>query len=225
MLAPSVQYEWKFLPYLPVLPPRHPHECSPSLLTLSAGITERLQRGPAEACLQSMLKPGDSTLADAAGEAALVLAGIWHFPMERIRDLKVRTQTCVGHGRDSRPSPLMCLYLLVETGSAVTIVTSWGYILVGKDHDQIWCIQSLNLRCCPSHDAPALQWCATSQAEGKTLDVAAAIRSMEVWCRARSSGQDAGKLLREIVDIDRQVHTLCLAQSHWHHVKAVMMKS
>ena len=43
------------------------------------------------------------------------------------------------------------------------------------------------------------------QAEGKVLDVKAAKRSIEAWCRARSSGQDAGELLRQIVDPDRLV--------------------
>ena len=41
------------------------------------------------------------------------------------------------------------------------------------------------------------------QAEGKVLDVKAAKRSIEAWCRARNSGQDAGELLRQSVDPDR----------------------
>ena len=44
-----------------------------------------------------MLNPDDGSRVDAAGEAALKLAGVWHFPMERIRDLKVWTHSCMGN--------------------------------------------------------------------------------------------------------------------------------
>ena len=55
----------------------------------SAGITERLQLGPADACLLSVLYPDNETEVDTAAKSALQLAGIWHFPMELIKDLEV----------------------------------------------------------------------------------------------------------------------------------------
>ena len=44
--------------------------------------------------------------------------------------------------------------------------------------------------------------------------MAAANKSMEMCCRARSSGQDAGELLHKIVDTDRQAHTLLLSWAY-----------
>ena len=44
------------------------------------------------------------------------------------------------------------------------------------------------------------------QADGKALDVPSAKRSIELWCRARSSGQDEALLLSQVVDEPKWVN-------------------
>ena len=61
----------------------------PLFPTVCPAVTERLQLGPADACLLSVVYPDDEAEVDTAAKSALQLAGIWYFPMDLIKDLEV----------------------------------------------------------------------------------------------------------------------------------------
>eukprot|EP00955_Chlamydomonas_euryale_P086960 364260-Chlamydomonas_euryale.AAC.3 len=79
-----------------------------------ARVTERMQLGPADACLLTMLYPEDAAAAgqekEHAGNVALQLASTWHFPREAVRaqPLTVRIRAVPGgsgRGQSGRRPP------------------------------------------------------------------------------------------------------------------------
>ena len=93
MLCPELHAHGNTTPHSYLPPP-------PLFPSPLAAVTERMQLGPADACLLHMLYPeshehGDaSEHKDSTGRMALKMASTWHFPREDIR----ATPLMVGEG-------------------------------------------------------------------------------------------------------------------------------
>ena len=79
---------------VPVPSPSSPHPPCPipihTLHAAIAAVTSRCQFGPADAFLRAVKGLGDDPQkAEAAYKRALLLAGVWHFPVELVENLEV----------------------------------------------------------------------------------------------------------------------------------------